>query len=126
MFQQDSIRQITRYFLVGTITFIFDYALFLLLYGLFANIVLAENAKIPFTVTLNYSLHRNFTFKSNEHFKEEIPRFIGGLVVSIIAGNIYLLTLDQLVNDAITAKTLQSVTFPLFTYTLQKKFVFHS
>ena len=83
-------RSMWRWGLVGILTAVIDYFLFLLLYSVFPSVLFANFFAGLVSLTFNYLSHYFWSFKSESDHKQSGPKFLINFVVIWSLGTVFL------------------------------------
>ncbi len=122
------LRRLLLYGVVGTANTLVCYALYVALLKLLHwDYSLALVADYGFGIVLGYALHRFSTFADRTHIRGAFGKYTVTLISSFFVN---LALLDAMVRmqllDAIGAQAVATTVVPLFSYLLQKHWVFRS
>jgi putative flippase GtrA len=69
-------KTILRWALVGFLTFVVDYAMFLVFYTKLENVLSSNFFAAIFSITFNYLFHFSWTFKSQSSHYDSSPKYL--------------------------------------------------
>jgi putative flippase GtrA len=116
-----------RWFLVGCITFLLDYGIFISLYGKtgpIKSVVFANFCSGIVSTTFNYIVHYRWTFKSGTKHTQSGIRYLINLVVFWIIGTLALKGIISLGVTPKLAKLIPVVIVTPFSYFVLNYIVF--
>ena len=116
-----------RWFLVGCITFLLDYGIFVSLYGKtgpIKSVVVANFCSGIVATTFNYIAHHRWTFKSDAKHTQSGIRYLINLVVFWIIGTLILKGIISLGVTPKLAKLIPVVIVTPFSYFVLNYLVF--
>ena len=112
-------RSIFRWALVGIITNLFDYIIFLYLYSVTPSVLLANFFSGLISFSLNYLSHYFWSFESTSNHKQSSKRFLINLVVIWSLSTLLLKVLISSGMDPFIAKLIPIlITAPISYYSM--------
>ncbi len=112
-------RSIFRWALVGIITNLFDYIIFLFLYSVTPSVLLANFFSGLISFSLNYLSHYFWSFESTSNHKQSSKRFLINLVVIWSFSTLLLKVLISSGMDPFIAKLIPIlITAPISYYSM--------
>ena len=117
-------RSMWRWGLVGTLTAVIDYIIFLFLYSLLPSVLFANFFSGLVSLTFNYLSHYFWSFKSASDHKQSGARFLINLVVIWSLGTVFLKVLISSGIDPHIAKIIPVLVSAPLSYLSLNYFVF--
>ena len=117
-------RSMWRWGLVGTLTAVIDYIIFLFLYSLLPSVLFANFFSGLVSLTFNYLSHYFWSFKSVSDHKQSGARFLINLVVIWSLGTVFLKVLISSGIDPHIAKIIPVLVSAPLSYLSLNYFVF--
>jgi len=117
-------RSMWRWGLVGTLTAVIDYIIFLFLYSLLPSVLFANFFSGLVSLTFNYLSHYFWSFKSASDHKQSGARFLINLVVIWSLGTVFLKVLISSGIDPQIAKIIPVLVSAPLSYLSLNYFVF--
>ena len=117
-------RSMWRWGLVGTLTAVIDYFIFLFLYSLIPSVLFANFFSGLVSLTFNYLAHYFWSFKSASDHKQSGVRFLINLVVIWSLGTVFLKILITSGIDPHIAKIIPVLASAPLSYLSMNYFVF--
>ncbi len=112
-------KSIYRWALVGVITNLFDYLIFLFLYSITPSVLFANFFSGLVSFTFNYLSHYFWSFESTSNHKQSGKRFLVNLVVIWSVGTLLLVALISSGIDPSIAKLIPIIiTAPVSYYSM--------
>ena len=113
-----------RWAIVGTITFIIDYAIFISLYGPIDSVFVSNFIAAVFATSFNYFMHHRWTFKSEENHSRSTIKYILTLIFWWLVGTSLLKVLIVSGLDPRLAKFVPVIVVTPFNYFVLNYLVF--
>ena len=117
-------RSMWRWALVGTLTAVIDYFIFLFLYSITPSVLFANFFSGLASLTFNYLAHYFWSFKSASDHKQSGARYLINLVVIWSLGTVFLKILMTSGIDPHIAKIIPVLVTAPGSYILLNYFVF--
>jgi len=103
-------KDLSRWALVGTITFIIDYLVFISVYALVESVLLANSYAGLLSISFNYLAHYSWSFISESHHSKSSIKYLINL---IIFWGIGTLLLKIIIDVGIEAKYAKLILVPI-------------
>jgi len=113
-----------RWALVGTVTFLIDYLLFLIIYSDNKSVYIANLCSGVISITFNYFAHYIWSFKSYSHHSRTGVKYLVNLILFWTLGTIFLKSLITIGLDAKYAKLIPIPVIAPLSFLSLKFFVF--
>ena len=99
-----------RWALVGTVTFLIDYVLFLVIYSANNSVYIANFCSGLISITFNYFAHYIWSFKSYSHHSSTGVKYLINLIFFWTLGTIFL---KSLITIGLEAKYAKLIPIPI-------------
>jgi len=119
-------RYVYRWALVGTVTFLIDYVLFLAIYSANNSVYIANFCSGLVSITFNYLAHYIWSFKSNSNHSRAGAKYLVNLILFWILGTIFLKSLITIGLEAKYAKLIPIPIIAPLSFLSLKFFVFRT
>lgn len=116
-------KEIIKFSLSGIISFIIDYALFIIFKIVLENITIANVIARAISSTINYLINKNIVFKSKKSIWKSLLAYYSLVIVILILNTIILNLLSMIINP-IVAKLLTEIILFIVSWLVQKKLIF--
>lgn len=113
-----------RWFVVGCVTFLIDYGIFLSLYPHIGSVAITNFISGAFSVSFNYLAHHRWTFKSEAEHKCSTPRYAGAMIFSNLLNTAITKSLLLLGVPVAIAKFIAAAVQAPATYLVLNRLVF--
>lgn len=113
-----------RWALVGAITFLIDYVLFLIIYSSNNSVYIANFCSGLISITFNYFAHYIWSFKSYSHHFRTGGKYLVNLTLFWTLGTIFLKSLITIGLEAKYAKVIPILIIAPLSFLSLKFFVF--
>jgi len=105
-------KTLSRWALVGTITFMIDYLVFISVYALVESVILANSYAGLLSISFNYLAHYSWSFKSESNHSNSSIKYLINL---IIFWGIGTLLLKILIDVGIQAECAKLIPVPIIS-----------
>lgn len=116
--------KVVRWFLVGCVTFLIDYAIFLSLYPHIGSVAVTNFISGGVSTSFNYLAHHRWTFKSDAEHKSSTPKYVGAMLFAYVLNTVLTKIFLVLGTSAALAKFLAAAIQAPATYYVLNFLVF--
>ena len=117
-------KEIIKYILSSSSCFIIDYVAYMIFNIISKNIIYSNVAARIISSLINYKINKNIVFKSKEKESKTITGYFGLVVVILILNTLLLSLIVSIGVNKYLAKIIVEITLSIFSFIVQKLFVF--